>query len=236
MDLLKNKKIKKAVEDGSFIDFKKYITSVLNEDKSNDDNPYSDSKLLYMFNKLRSKLDLNSVGILNDDKIKGGLSDKLLILDIVKKHFKDSFTKENIKDILDQLKMGIDVEMEHTDDPSVAFEIAMDHLSEMPDYYSKLSTIEEKFASKAQAKYFYAKANEKGKEGKKWKKMADEFASETDFSKLPEKVKKKKVEERLIAWMPDSSTVDVKDECRLGGGKICNQGDINAVNIRKIKK
>ena len=40
--------------------------------------------------------------------------------------------------------------------------------------------IEEKFASKAQQRYFYAKANEKGtpkKEKKKWKKWASEFSS-----------------------------------------------------------
>jgi hypothetical protein len=225
MKLLKNKEIKKAVEDGSFIDFKKYIIGVLK------DKFYSDAELLYMFNKLRGELDLNPVGILNDDdQIKGGLSDKLSLMDIVNKHYFGSVNKENIKDILDQLKMGIDVEMEHTDDAEIAFEIAMDHLSEMPDYYSKLSTIEEKFVSKAQANFSYAKANEKGKEGKKWKKMAKEFSSKTDFSKLPQKV-----EERVIAWMKDSSTVEVKDECRLGGGKICNQGDINALNIKKIK-
>jgi len=47
----------------------------------------------------------------------------------------------------------------------------------------------EKFASKAQARYFYAKANEKGKEGKKWKKYAKEFSDDTeDFGTLPEKV------------------------------------------------
>ena len=47
----------------------------------------------------------------------------------------------------------------------------------------------EKFASKAQARYFYAKADEKGKEGKKWKKYTKEFSDDTeDFSTLPEKV------------------------------------------------
>lgn len=50
--------------------------------------------------------------------------------------------------------------------------------------------IEEKFASKAQQRFFYAKANEKGapkKEKKKWKKWASEFSDKTDFDKLPEK-------------------------------------------------
>lgn len=41
-----------------------------------------------------------------------------------------------------QLKKGIKVEMEHTDDPSKAEEIAMDHLTEDPKYYDKLETLE----------------------------------------------------------------------------------------------
>jgi hypothetical protein len=51
--------------------------------------------------------------------------------------------------------------------------------------------IEEKFASKAQQRFFYAKANEKDaskKEKKKWGKWAKEFSSDTDFEKIPEKV------------------------------------------------
>tara|TARA_R110001592_G_scaffold104645_2_gene294350 strand:+ start:6519 stop:9326 length:2808 start_codon:yes stop_codon:yes gene_type:complete len=64
-------------------------------------------------------------------------------------------------------------------------------------YRVNYGTIEEKFASKAQARYFYAKANEPGKEGKKWKKWSKEFSDDTeDFSKLPEK-KKKKNEKRV---------------------------------------
>jgi hypothetical protein len=35
------------------------------------------------------------------------------------------------------LILGMTVEMEHTSDPSVACEIAMDHLTEKPDYYRK---------------------------------------------------------------------------------------------------
>lgn len=40
----------------------------------------------------------------------------------------------------EQLKMGIKVEREHTDDPEKAQEIAMDHLTEDPEYYSKLKS------------------------------------------------------------------------------------------------
>ena len=42
----------------------------------------------------------------------------------------------------DQIVMGIKIEMEHTDDPKVALEIAMDHLEEIPDYYTRLDKME----------------------------------------------------------------------------------------------
>jgi len=41
-----------------------------------------------------------------------------------------------------QEDMGIKVEMEHTDDRDVAREIAMDHLSEDANYYTKLAKME----------------------------------------------------------------------------------------------
>ena len=48
--------------------------------------------------------------------------------------------------------------------------------------------IDEKFESKKQQKYFFAKCGDgKTKEQKKWCKMADEFAEKTNFAKLPEK-------------------------------------------------
>ena len=37
-----------------------------------------------------------------------------------------------------ELSIGVQVEMEHTNDPKVATEIAMDHLTEDPKYYTKL--------------------------------------------------------------------------------------------------
>jgi hypothetical protein len=42
-----------------------------------------------------------------------------------------------------QLGMGIQHEMEHTDDPAIAIEVCMDHLTEDPAYYTKLEKIEE---------------------------------------------------------------------------------------------
>jgi len=46
----------------------------------------------------------------------------------------------------DSVMEGIKVEMEHTNDPSVAYEIAKDHLTEDPKYYQKLKKIEKSLA------------------------------------------------------------------------------------------
>jgi hypothetical protein len=65
--------------------------------------------------------------------------------------------------------------------------------------------IEEKFASKAQQRFFYAKANEKGKpkkEKKKWSKWAKEFSDKTDYDKIPDKVEK---EEEEVAEIVDAA-------------------------------
>ena len=41
----------------------------------------------------------------------------------------------------EELKKGIEVEKEHTDNPKVAMKIALDHLDEDPKYYTKLATL-----------------------------------------------------------------------------------------------
>jgi hypothetical protein len=53
--------------------------------------------------------------------------------------------------ILDQLRAGIRVEREHTDQFEVAMEIALDHLNERPDYYKVLKSAEKKKITKNEA-------------------------------------------------------------------------------------
>ena len=55
--------------------------------------------------------------------------------------------------------------------------------------------IEEKFASKAQQRFFYAQAGEGGKKGKKWGKLAKEFSDKTNYDKIPDKVEEEDIEE-----------------------------------------
>jgi len=64
--------------------------------------------------------------------MKGGKADKLTLPQIAKKY------KLPIEDLTSQLRLGIKTEMEHTDNKKQAKEIAMDHLSEDPKYYTKL--------------------------------------------------------------------------------------------------
>ena len=55
---------------------------------------------------------------------------------------------KDIKHDPKELKMGIEVEYEHTTDPLISRKIAMDHLVEIPDYYTRLARME----SEAKAK------------------------------------------------------------------------------------
>jgi len=66
------------------------------------------------------------------DQIPGGLADKGPPKDLDPK----------------ELEMGIKVEMEHTDDKSKAREIALDHLTEIPDYYTRLKKMEDEAEGK----------------------------------------------------------------------------------------
>lgn len=76
------------------------------------------------------------------NELRGGKADNLSLKDIAQKH------KVSIEEIKKQLKAGIKVEMEHTDDPKKAVEIALDHLVESPIYYDELEKMESKFHDK----------------------------------------------------------------------------------------
>ena len=71
-----------------------------------------------------------------NEKIPGGLAKGMSLADIAKHH------KMPVKSLKTKLEQGIKTEMEHTTDKDVAREIAMDHIYEDPNYYSKLKKIE----------------------------------------------------------------------------------------------
>jgi len=66
------------------------------------------------------------------DQLKGGEGDKLRPEDVNPK----------------ELRKGIQHEMEHTEDPDVAEEIALDHLAEDPLYYTHLDRMEREVKKK----------------------------------------------------------------------------------------
>lgn len=68
---------------------------------------------------------MNQMKTNKQDKIPGGLADDMK---------PEQFDRK-------ALAKGLKSELEHTDDPQIAIEIAMDHLVEDPDYYEKLETI-----------------------------------------------------------------------------------------------
>lgn len=83
---------------------------------------------------------------MNEEQIKGGLSDNKTLHDLVVHHGKDSWASiqfESLEKQLEkQLERGIKIESEHTSDNKIAMEIAMDHLWEDPKYYDKLNKME----------------------------------------------------------------------------------------------
>jgi hypothetical protein len=68
--------------------------------------------------------------------IKGGKADKFSIKDIAKKF------NVSVEKIESQIKKGIEIEKEHTSDKEKATEIAMDHVTEFPDYYDRIEKME----------------------------------------------------------------------------------------------
>tara|TARA_R110000796_G_scaffold40062_1_gene99399 strand:+ start:26010 stop:26555 length:546 start_codon:yes stop_codon:yes gene_type:complete len=70
------------------------------------------------------------------DKIKGGLADTKSAEDIAKKH------DVSIDIINNAIAKGVKVELEHTSDKGIAYEIAKDHVFENPKYYEALVKME----------------------------------------------------------------------------------------------
>ena len=64
--------------------------------------------------------------------VKNGLSQGIRLEDIAQKH------KIDLLSLQKELNKGIEVEREHTSSEEEARKIAMDHLVETPDYYSRL--------------------------------------------------------------------------------------------------
>lgn len=92
------------------------------------ENPNPEDKKVHLF--------ADSIGI-EPDKLEGHI---YMILSSIlnegkSKDFKGKYDPE-------QIKMGVKVEVEHTPNSLIAEKISKDHLSEIPDYYTRLSKME----------------------------------------------------------------------------------------------
>jgi hypothetical protein len=67
---------------------------------------------------------------MKNDKIKGGKADNQTPESIAKKY---GVSLDTIKK---EIEIGLKIEKEHTSDAKIAFEIVLDHLFELPNYYS----------------------------------------------------------------------------------------------------
>jgi hypothetical protein len=141
---------------------------------------------------------------MNENKLKGGLSDRMTITDIAKKH------KVDINHIKKQFTIGKKVELEHTNDVKEAEEITMDHLVEDPNYYTKLKKIETKEATSTSSSGQY---DVPGFEDVKMRGNNPK-GSGRSFKK---------------PQLPGGKFVQVKKKCKRF--PYCNQGDIKALNI-----
>jgi hypothetical protein len=114
-----------VLSDKSKIDITESIKMLINIDPNNEEY----KKALTMANELNPRFKAIT-------EMKGGKADNLTVNDIA-----DKFDVP-VSQINKQLNMGKKVEKEHTDSTTIAKEIAMDHLSEFPDYYSRLAKLE----------------------------------------------------------------------------------------------
>jgi hypothetical protein len=152
----------------------------------------------------------NGYKLKSEEKLKGGLADNKTLEQIAKKHDKKGYYQNDnmMSTLKKQLQMGVKVEMEHTEDKSKAKEIAMDHLYEDPNYYSKLKKMETKEATGSGSSGSYETPAFVAKDSKNWRGAAK-------------------------PQIPGGKFVKVKKKCKTF--PYCNQGDINALKIYENK-
>lgn len=94
-------------------------------------------------------------------------------------------------DVKNKNKVISDTEIKEGSDEDLDLSLAMSEKDPNLGLAMMPSEMKEKFESKSQQKYFWAKCNRsKGKEKEKWCKMADEFSKSTSkkqYEKMPEK-------------------------------------------------
>jgi len=112
--------------------------------------------------------------LLKSEKLKGGLADNKSYSDIAEKH------KVSLDHIKSQVKIGIQVEKEHSSDLKKVIEIVKDHLMESPDYYTHLKEMEKDFEKGH--KYIRRESDGKGGWNYIYKEVSNEESKYKDQS------------------------------------------------------
>ena len=86
-----------------------------------------------------------NVDMLKEEYIRPGEGPTPIITDRMNRFFSEGeAAKRHVTEAdvdKQQLRRGIEIEMEHTNDPEVSKKIAMDHLAEHPNYYTMLDAM-----------------------------------------------------------------------------------------------
>lgn len=113
-----------------------------------DENYFSNNEdKVYLIDKLKELEEIKSYGDFRDYLEKFKITNEelgLLALRMLHYLFAEGRSKYyNGKYDPKELLRGLEVEMEHTSCPLISLKIAMDHLAELPDYYTRLDKMEE---------------------------------------------------------------------------------------------
>ena len=88
----------------------------------------------------------DSIAMLKEEYVQPGSGPDMPMTDRMNRFFSEG--RAALKHFTDadadpqQLRRGIEIEMEHTNDPAVSKKIALDHLAELPNYYTLLDAME----------------------------------------------------------------------------------------------
>lgn len=161
-----------------------------------------------------AKLTKPEGGTVNEDKIPGGLTDGMTLEDLAIYH------NTSIDDLIEKVSEGVNTEMEHTSDMSIAIEIAMDHIYEDLNYYTKLKKIEATEATTSASVGAYDAPF--GGPKKDPLKLSN---PDTVYKEL------RSVKDKNFPKYggPGGKYVKVKDKCKKF--PYCNQGDIKALEF-----
>jgi len=88
--------------------------------------------------------------------------------------YEKEITKDDVD--IDEYEMGLEVETEHSGDDDVINHIILDHLAEVPDYYTRLAKMEdEAFAEFGESEQLEEKKRKRKKKRKKKKSLKRGF-------------------------------------------------------------